>query len=83
MTRATAMALTLVGVRASPGSVGYRVNAQQPVCLHGPQETAEQAARKRSALTVTPSQHAPSKGDGDQRVSPCRSTPTRSSAGGL
>jgi len=31
----------------------YRVDAQQPACLHGPQETPEQAARKRSALTFT------------------------------
>jgi hypothetical protein len=31
----------------------YSVNAQQPVCLHGPQELPEQAARKRAALTFT------------------------------
>ncbi len=53
MTRATVMALMLVGVLAFPGSVGHFVNAQQPACLHGPQETPEQAARKRAALTFT------------------------------
>ena len=53
MTRATVMALLLVGVLAFPGSVSYVVNAQQPACLHGPQETPEQAARKRAALTFT------------------------------
>lgn len=53
MARATVMALTLIGVLASPDSVSNFVNAQQPVCLHGPQETPEQAARKRAALTFT------------------------------
>jgi hypothetical protein len=53
MTRAAVMALVLVGVLASPGPVGDYVNAQQPACLHGAQETPEQAARKRAALTFT------------------------------
>ncbi len=53
MSRATVMALMLAGVLAFPGSAGYVVNAQQPACLHGPQETPEQAARRRAALTFT------------------------------
>ena len=53
MTRVTVLPLALVGILASPGSVGSLVNAQQPACLHGPQETPEQAARKRAALTFT------------------------------
>jgi hypothetical protein len=47
------MALMLIGGLAFPRSVSNFVNAQQPTCLHGPQETPEQAARKRAALTFT------------------------------
>jgi hypothetical protein len=54
------MRLTVVAVVAVVVSgglfasrVGYTVTAQQPACLHGPQETADQAARKRAALTFT------------------------------
>ena len=53
MARATVMVLVLVGVVASPDSMGYRVNAQQLACLHGSPETPEQVARKRAALAFT------------------------------
>ena len=44
--------MMLLTVVAAGGPVGTpQVSAQQPACLHGPQEQANQAARKKSALT--------------------------------
>lgn len=60
MRRASIALLTgVVALSTSCGSASNRVVVQQPsqtpapACLHGPQETPEQAARKRTAIAFT------------------------------
>ena len=56
---AFAVLVAVAALLASCGSGGNRIvapqpsQAPQPACLHGPQESQEQAARKRAALTLT------------------------------
>lgn len=45
---AALVVFALVGLLASPGSVQYRVNAQQPACLHGQPPNKPRADEPRS-----------------------------------
>ena len=51
---ATVAVMMLVGALGFVGPAGTTTaDAQQPMCLHGPGETAEQVARRRQALGFT------------------------------